>query len=327
MPELQVRRLMPGDAYGTADWGLPSKLHSGWWIVERTEAFLRSLDSKRPFFLNLGFQDPHHPLAVPSDFPKLSMEAIPPARGGYDPRLLHLDALAQGTIESSRFGGRFGIAGNQNTRWVDYQEEHKRLVRQYYYTMIELYDRQIGALLDTFRRCGQLENTIFLVTTDHGDLLFDHGIGEKGPVSYEGVLHVPLLISAPGLIAPQTVDEPVSLTDLLPTVLDYAGLPPADCDGLSLRPLLEGREWNREAIQAEFMEEPDAVRYRCAVTKRWKLTIYDGEAFGELYDLASDPGEENNLFFDPAYAPVISELQAQLPPMPRLPLAERPCRC
>lgn len=327
MPELQVKRLLPGDAYGTADWGLPSRLHSGWWIVERAEAFLRSLEPGRPFFLNLGFQDPHHPLAVPSDFPKLPMDAIPPARGGYDPRLLHLDALANGTIETSRFGGRFGIAGNQNTRWADYPEEHKRLVRQYYYTMIELYDRQIGALLEAFRRCGQLENTIFLVTTDHGDLLFDHGIGEKGPASYEGVLHVPLIAAAPGLIAPQTVDEPVSLADLLPTVLDYAGLPPADCDGLSLRPLLEGGAWSREAVCAEFMEEPHAVRYRCAVTKRWKLTVYDGEAFGELYDLAADPEEECNLFFDPAYASVISELQAQLPPTPRLPLAERPCRC
>ena len=123
------------------------------------------------------------------------------------------------------------------------------------------------------------------------------------------------------------MDEPVSLADLLPTVLDYAGLPPAGCDGLSLRPLLEGAAWTREAVCAEFMEEPDAVRYRCAVTKRWKLTVYDGEAFGELYDLAADPEEERNLFFDPAYASVIRELQAQLPPKPRLPLAERPCRC
>lgn len=184
MPQLQVKRLFPGDAYGTEDWGMPVECHSGQWIVERTEAFLREAPKDRPFFLNLGFQDPHHPLAVPKDFPKLPLETMPHAQGSYDPALQHIDALAQGEIENSRFSGPFGIAGNQNTRWLAYTEEQKQVIRQYYYTMVALYDQQIGQLMEVFKKYGAYENTLFLVTTDHGDMLFDHGIGEKGPLYY-----------------------------------------------------------------------------------------------------------------------------------------------
>lgn len=327
MPQLQVKRLFPGDAYGTGDWGMPPEFHSGQWIVERTEAFLREAPKDRPFFLNLGFQDPHHPLAVPKAFPKLPLETMPHAQGSYDTALQHIDALAQGKIENSRFSGPFGIAGNQNTRWLAYTEEQKQVIRQYYYTMMALYDQQIGQLMEVFKKYGAYENTLFLVTTDHGDMLFDHGIGEKGPLAWEEVLHVPLLITAPGLIAPRVVDTPVSLADLLPTVLEYAGLPPTDCDGCSLLPLLEGENWERQGVCAEFMEEPDRIRYRCYITNEWKLVEYPGESFGELYHLAVDPHESQNLFALLEYQTVKRELEQFLPPEPVLPLAERPCRC
>lgn len=239
----------------------------------------------------------------------------------------HLDALAQGEIENSRFAGPFGIAGNQNTHWLAYTEEQKQVIRQYYYTMVALYDRQIGQLMELFKQYGVYEVTLFLITTDHGDLLFDHGIGEKGPMAWEEVLHVPLLMVSPGLISPQVVDAPVSLADLMPTVLEYAGLSAADCDGLSLRPLLEGKHWQRKGVCAEFMEEPDRIQYRCYVTAEWKLAEYPGEEFGELYHLATDPHESRNLYSLPEYQEIRRKLEECLPLEPVLPLAERPCRC
>ena len=118
---------------------------------------------------------------------------------------------------------------------------------------------------------------MLVITSDHGDMLFDHGMGEKGPLAYEEVVKVPLLLCFPGRIKPGVVKEVVSLTDIVPTVLDYLemGSQPV-CDGLSLRPLLEGKKWDREGVRIEFKEEKDAVRYKCFVTREWKLTEYMG---------------------------------------------------
>lgn len=101
------------------------------------------------------------------------------------------------------------------------------------------------------------------------------------------------------------------------------------CDGISLRPVLEGRPSGRKGVIAEFKEEKDAVRWRCFITREWKLVEYMGEAFGELYHLKEDGKEKRNLWFYPEYLPVKYELLRQM--MEERDrhdfLAERPCRC
>ena len=333
MPQLQVKRLFKGDAYQAGDWGMPASLHSGAWIVDRVRAFLQERDPQRPFYLNIGFQDPHHPLSVPADWPKIPPEIIPMPSGSADGRIGPQRALREGKIEET-WGGRFGIAGNQDTVWKDVPEEVIRTVRSYYYSMVELFDRQMGELIALLKENGVFDDTLLIVTSDHGDMLFDHGLGEKGPMAYEEVLKVPLLMSWPGKIQPCTIEEPASLTDLYPTVLDFLGIPcRADCDGLSLKPLLLGcgraGQPDRDGVIAEFKEERDAVRYRCFITKEWKLVEYQGAPFGELYHLAEDPKEKENLWFDPALVPVKYELlRAMLKEADRgALLSQRPCRC
>lgn len=340
MPQLQVKWLFGDrdedsggsrirDAYQTGDWGMPAACHSGAWILDRTEAFLKDRPRERPFYLNIGFQDPHHPLVVPEDWPKIPEDRIPGPQGGYDPRVGQLAALAKGRIEEE-YGGRFGIAGNQDTAWKDTEQAVIKKARSYYYSMVELFDSQMGRLTALLKKYGVFEDTILIVTSDHGDLLFDHGLGEKGPMAFEEVLRVPLLIVWPAGIAPCTVDEPVSLTDIYPTVLDYLGIPvPAPCDGLSLRPLLAGAPFARGGVTIEFKEESDAIRYRCFLTKEWKLVEYMGERFGELYHLKEDPKETENLYFDPAYLPVkYGLLKEMLYESERHDfLADRPSRC
>lgn len=330
MPQLQVKRLFEKDAYGTGDWGMPVSCHSGAWILERSEKFLRERRKDRPFYLNLGFQDPHHPLALPCEQPRLCPESIPRSRGGYDSRLEHQEELANGRILDGRFAGPLGIAGNQNTSWASYTHEQKQVIRSYYYSMVELFDQQIGQLLKLLEKYQVSEDTMLVITSDHGDMLFDHGIGEKGPLAYEEVVKVPLLIRFPGMIKPGVVKDVVSLTDIVPTVLDYLeiGGKPV-CDGVSLRPLLEGEKLDREGVRIEFKEETDAVRYKCFVTKEWKLTEYMGEAYGELYHLKEDPGEQRNLYFEEACLPVKYELLRMMikETEKREFCAERPCRC
>lgn len=329
MPQLQVKRLFAQDAYGCGDWGMPYRLHSGAWIVDRTEAFLKERDLSRPFYLNIGFQDPHHPLALPQDWPKIRPECLPGPKGSAQEGVTPQAALRRGTAEED-CGGRFGIAGNQNTVWQEVSEEKIRTARSYYYSMVELFDYQIGQLEALLKRYGVWEDTMLVITSDHGDMLYDHGLGEKGPLAYEEVLRVPLLVCLPGRIASQTVDTPVSLADLYPTVLSYLGLPcPEGIDGVSLKGLLEGKPLPRCGVRAEFKEEADRIRYRCFITKEWKLVEYPGEHFGELYNLEQDPGETQNRYGDPACLAVKYELlKEMLAQQDRCDfLARRPCRC
>lgn len=331
MPQLQTKWLFPEgkDAYQTGDWGMPKKYHSGAWILERTERFLQERNTEQPFYLNLGFQDPHHPLVLPRDQERISEDRIPLPEGEFDPRVKQLTALYEGRIEET-YGGRFGIAGNQDTVWRDTDRAVKQKVRSYYYSMAELFDSQMGELFRLLEKYQVLEDTLLVITSDHGDMLFDHGLGEKGPMAFEEVLSVPLLIHFPKQIKPCVVTEPVSLADLYPTVLDYAGIATETvCDGISLRTVIDGGACGRKGVIAEFKEEKDAIRWRCFITGEWKLVEYPGEAFGELYNLKEDPGEAKNLWFDAIYLPVKYELLRQmLFERERHDfLARRPCRC
>ena len=330
MAQLQVKRLFEKDAYQTGDWGMPVKYHSGAWIVDRVRHFLQTRDKNRPFYLNIGFQDPHHPLSVPKDWQKVPTEKVPAPCGSFDGRVTAQNALADGIVEEV-CGGKFGIAGNQDTVWKDVSEQVIRTARSYYYSMVELFDRQMGEMISALEEAGVFENTILIITSDHGDMLFDHGIGEKGPLSFEEVLHIPLLMVCPAKIRPGVVEKPVSLVDLYPTVLDYAEIETdrKTCDGISLRPLIEGEKWIRTGVCAEFKEDPGVVSYRCFITEEWKLTEYTGEAYGELYHLKTDPGETKNLWFDVQYLPVKYELLRRMldETDKRAFLAERPCRC
>lgn len=279
--------------------------------------------------MNIGFQDPHHPLSVPEKWPKIPKEKIPFPDRELDSRIGPQKALYEGRIEEE-WGGRFGIAGNQDTVWRDASEEEIYMARSYYYSMVELFDSQMKQVIRLLKAYGVFEDTLLIVTSDHGDMLYDHGLGEKGPLAFEEVLRVPLFMVWPGKIQPQAVDAPVSLVDLYPTILDFLNIEvPGGCDGMSLRPLLEGGSLDRKGIIAEFKEEKDAVRYRCFISQNWKLVEYQGANFGELYDLKNDPKEKKNLWFELDFLPVKYELlRDMLEEADRHALlARRPCRC
>jgi len=164
---------------------------------------------------------------------------------------------------------------------------------------------------------------------DHGDMMGDHWMLNKGPFGFEGLLRVPMIWSWPGRFQQgATTQALVSLLDLVPTVLDLAGVEalqgpappepeaPQHCPALpgkSLVPLLRGEAAGvQDSVVIENDEDYLGLRLRTLVTDRHKITVYAGGDFGELFDLVEDPHEVHNLWDDPAGQSLKADLQARL---------------
>jgi arylsulfatase A-like enzyme len=177
-----------------------------------------------------------------------------------------------------------------------------------YYGMIALIDHNVGRILLALDRLGLAHNTLVIYSTDHGDWLGDHGLLLKGPMMYEGLLRVGLIVRGPGVPGGNVVADPVSTLDLPATFYDYAGVAPNRAvHSQSLRPLIGGggtrdfalNEWELNASRCGV-----ALQLRTVRAGAHKLTLELGSGAGELYDLANDPGEMDNRFGDPAMATV-----------------------
>ena len=178
-----------------------------------------------------------------------------------------------------------------------------------YYGMVSMLDHHIGRVLDELDRLGLAEDTVVIVSCDHGEWLGDHGLIFKGPIHYEGLLRVPLIVRGPGFAPGSVVADPVGTIDLAPTMLGAAGI--AVPDDMQGRPLLDGA---REYVLTENDHQMVLdIPLRTITTDRWKLTRYEAMAgVGELYDLTDDPGEFDNRWDDPACAGVQRDLLALL---------------
>jgi len=306
-------------------WDIPPDCTNTAWVRERALAFLEegvSADSDEPFFLNLGFQDPHHPHALPAEAAAdLRPERFPLPRYTEgeleDKPPFYLDVYRGRWSKEHPLHGTFAMAG-QGFSSYNYHEvtaEDARLGRAYYYRMVELIDQAVGDILAKLEEKGLAENTIVIFTTDHGELLGDHGIWMKGPFLYEQLVNVPLLIRwKQGLEPGRAVPGIVSHVDLAPTVLSLCGVEPvAGMDGADLSPaLLHGDASPRRAALIEHMDDPAKLRLKSIVTERYKMTVFLGQPFGELYDLAEDPGEVRNLWGSPEHEAVRRELYGLL---------------
>ncbi len=176
-----------------------------------------------------------------------------------------------------------------------------------YYAQIELIDDQVGRVLDALETTEQHGNTIVVFMSDHGQMLGDHGLEHLGCRFYEGAVHVPLIISWPGhLQEGLRSDALVELTDLVPTLLETAGLPvPGNIQGKSLLPILTGQanpSTHRGFVRCEYhdaLARPHGSHANMMFDGRHKLCVYHSQAIGELYDLKEDPQEFDTLWGDP----------------------------
>lgn len=188
--------------------------------------------------------------------------------------------------------------------------------------MLLAIDDSVGRVIDVLRRQKQLQNTVIIFTSDNAGFLGEHGLTIERRLPYEEVIHLPLIVYYPGIDRPKRVlNELVLSVDIAPTILDIAGdRPDYMIQGDSFLPLLtsSAKEWrNSFVIEHRPDERPFswlsdlqyvAVRRHNLKLIRWLRYPKDDE----LYDLANDPYEQQNLYHDPAYTHWIPELNSEL---------------
>jgi N-acetylglucosamine-6-sulfatase len=182
-------------------------------------------------------------------------------------------------------------------------------------------DESLGRIVTAIDALGQLDNTIIVVTSDHGFWYGEHGLSNERRLAYEEALRIPMMIRYPNRVAAGIrPDQMVLSLDVAPTMLELAGVEPPDTlQGLSMVPILDGEdpEW-RSSFLVEYysdtvFERIDHMGYKAVRTDRYKYIRYeDLDGMDELYDLAGDPYELRNLISEPRYAKVLDRMQAEL---------------
>ena len=289
---------------------LPLEQHPTTWVADRAIAYMREKRSQ-PFFLWASIPDPHHPFAPSRPYSEL-----------FDPDRMDLpetfgDDLA-GKPDHVRdyAAGRFGPAmEGSGAGWEDLPAIPEAAWRQtlaFYYGMCRQIDDAVGRMLDALDELGIADQTAVIFTADHGELLGDHGLLYKGPFAYEGLQRVPFVARLPGAPAGIALEGLGSQIDLAPTFLALAGIaPPPQMVGAPVTEWLRGGPGRTEAL-IEFEGRYNRLRSRTLVTPDWKLTRYEGGPGSELYSLADDPLERENLYYDPGSAATRADLNDRL---------------
>jgi len=188
--------------------------------------------------------------------------------------------------------------------------------------MLSSADEGMGEIFKALEETGQLENTVIVLTSDHGFFYGEHGLGRERRLAYEETARVPLFIRYTPLIPAGTkIDDFVLSVDDAPTMLDLAGVDaPANMHGRSLVPLLKGEtpaDW-RKSFLIEYYSDtvmPRLVKmgYKAARTEKWKYIQYvDLENVDELYNLENDPYEMKNLIDDETAKQDLTAMKAEL---------------
>jgi len=317
--DLYGTRLAPDNqALQTWNSALPVGFHHSTWTADRTIANLTEARTEletnaTPFCLWASFPDPHMPFDCPLPWSRL-----------HHPDEIDLPAVMQRDLDARPWWHRAYIEDKsvdpaldasmrnhaaaltrlpkRNGRARDYNDNEAQLRSTIanYYGMISLIDHNIGRILHALDDLKLSDNTLVVFSSDHGDWLGDHGMLLKGPMLYEGLLRVALVVRGPGVARDQVVDTPVTTTDLAASFLDYAGVSSErGLHGKSIRPLLE-KNSTRDFAYGEWNLNPDHwgldLKLRVVRTTRHKLTYEVNSGAGELYDLVNDPYETENLF-------------------------------
>ena len=300
--------------------GIPSELHHTTWCTEKTLEFLAGVED-RSWFTSLNIFNPHPPFNPPAEYQdKYDPDAMSP------PLFRESDLEQQENLSSVTFQRKarhpsdleIGSRNGQTAKYLGGRRDAGAL-KAYYYACISHIDEQIGRILDYLEDSGQLSKTVIVFTSDHGDMLADHGILYKGCRFYDGLVRVPLIWSWPGVFEQDLRSSAlVELTDIMPTLLDLAGLAiPVHLQGRSLKDILTGKAdagFHREFVRCEYYNAADdpytdddqiATMYR---DKRYKIMVYHGHGVGELYDMQEDPAEFENLWDSPDHAELKMDL-------------------
>ncbi len=281
--------LNPGEKTLAAGiWEGPDESTTDWYLTNRTIAQLEGYRaSGTDYFATCQYWGPHGPHLMPAKWVgKADREQILPWAS-------YREDLAQ-KPEFVRRHLDFYRASPQS--WDGCRE-----VIGLYYDYMMFIDSQIGRILEYLDTSGQRQNTTIVFTSDHGDMQWSHnGLIDKGFL-YEEAMHIPLILSHPALPKGKSHAHLVSNLDILPTILDDAGLE-AECDGQSLLGLLRGEAPAREDFLMEFHGIHFLYTQRAVLTNDGLKYIWTPGDMDELYDLNTDPAELDNLIDDERYS-------------------------
>ena len=288
--------------------GVNPLYHQSHWIADRTIDLIRESDPEKPFFAFCSFVDPHHPFDPPEPYASM-----------YDPDKLEPPPYTEGELEDKppHFMTARTARGFSNEKY-----DYRRLtphdwgrVKAAYYGMITLIDDNIGRILQALEEKGIEDDTLVLFTSDHGELLGDHGLLFKGPFHYDSIIKAPMIIKWPGVIPKGSrYSQVTEHADIMPTLLEYAGIrPPYGVQGASMAPVLRGDKGaGKEYAMTEFNCYDWGLSVKTLTGRDYKITYYAGESYGELFDRAADPGEIKNLWDDEAYRDVKASMLKKL---------------
>ena len=280
---------MPANGLQSRPHTLPEEHMMDAWTARESCRFLERRDPTAPFFLYVSFRNPHPPLV--------------PAKVYWD---MYKDRPVRRPVRGEWVGERepAQLARVRFGTDCDLQPEAERLQAiRAYYGMVTSIDHQIGILTGELRERGLTGNTVILFTADHGEMLFDHNAAHKC-LFYRGSAHVPMIVHLPpsyyDRIAPgQVLAHPVMLQDVMPTLLELAGLDvPDSLDGESFVRLMEDPKagWREYAFGDCNLETYGLT------DNRFKYIYYVEGGLEQLFNTEADPDETRDLATDPAHA-------------------------
>ena len=284
---------------------LPEELYPTTYMTEKTisffERYAKGDYGEKPFFLHCSIPDPHHPVCPPGKYKDM-----------YKPEEIILPKSFDDVknLEKHEFLGQY--IKNPVFRGALLRESTEEEIRKFIaltYGSIAMIDDGIGKILATLEKLGLADNTIVIYTSDHGDLMGDHGLLLKGPCPFKGILNVPLIWKVPGVTKSGVSDSLVSSIDIPKTILNLLNIrkkrQPPDMQGVNITPVLKDP---KQKVRSSCLIEEDeeiftlstsiVVRLRHLVTEDYKLTLYENlKGFGDLYNRKNDPDELKNLWY------------------------------
>lgn len=268
-------------------WHLPEMLHPTNWCVTQSIDFLRRRDPSKPFFLWMSFVRPHPPFDPPQAYLDLYKDIEIP-----DPPVGDWTAKEDPTQEGLN---PVTFRGNVPTRRLKY-------AMAAYYALITHLDHQIGRFLQVLNEYGELNDTIIVFTSDHGELLGDHNLFRKS-LPYEGSTRVPFIINDPGnrlgLKRGTVAEEVVEMRDIMPTLLDAAGVAvPSSVEGKSVIGIGRGdddTDW-RDYLHGE--QAQDNASNHWVTNGKEKFIWFSQTGEEQYFNLEQDPNELHNAVND-----------------------------
>lgn len=285
------------NSWVTHPWIYEERLHPTNWVVDESIRFLNTRDRTRPFFLMSSFVRPHQPFDAPASYFAMYKDK-------------KLSKPIASDWMNSHITQQYGMIANSIYGCKDEQLRHDAMAG--YYACITHVDHQIGRLISALEADGSYDDTVIVFLSDHGEMLFDHCLYRK-VFAYEGSIHIPVLIHVGKNVAktlPLRSDTIVELRDILPTLLDIAGIDiPEGVDGFSLLPELLGKKANvREYLHGEHSFH-SGLSNHYILTKQDKFIWYSETGKEQYFDLAIDPKETHDAINDCQYQERINYLR------------------